>query len=78
MKKSNITFLTIGMAAILSLMTASSLATPAAATMAEDDFKDDKVKLICWVKDYNGDNGDKDEKIKLYCEVKDKNNASTD
>jgi hypothetical protein len=66
------------MAAILSLMTASSLATPAAATMAEDDFKDDKVKLICWVKDYNGDNGDKDEKIKLYCEVKDKNNASTD
>ena len=72
MKKSNIMFLATGMAAILSLMTASSLATPAAAT-DEVDFKDDKVKLICWVKDYNGDNGDKDEKIKLYCEVKDKN-----
>jgi hypothetical protein len=51
MKKSSIMFLTIGKAAILSLMTASSLATPAA---AEDDYWDDKVKLICWVKDHNG------------------------
>ena len=68
-------FLATGMAAILSLMTASSLATPAAATFAVDDFKDQKVKLICWVKDYNGDNLEEDHKIKLICEFKDKNNA---
>jgi hypothetical protein len=77
MKKTNLTFLTIGMAAILSLMTVSSLATPASAE--DDDDWDDKKKLICWTKDDKGDDDwDEDDKIKLKCKEKDNHDNGDD